>query len=161
MIASIITKVMDFAALSAKERARVKALRDNVADEVNHNRKLLEEYLSRAARVPVGTESDSDARQVLTLLRRSDFEKVRNSEIPLRTYFPEPLSRPAVPPKTDRKGTRQHLAWIKNDRSVSDLLKRYYGNVEFLRSRPAESKSRPDVRYLRFLLVVIARSIKK
>jgi hypothetical protein len=95
------------------------------------------------------------------MLRRVDFEKVRNSEIPLDRYFPEPISRPTEPPASDGKGTRQYLAWTRNDRTVGDLLKRYYGNVEFLKCRPTDAKRKADFRYLAFLLMMVARSMKK
>lgn len=160
MITSIITKTFDLAVLSAKEREQVAAYREQVSDEVVLNRGLIIDFLWRTTRVRLTTD-DETVRQLLDSLKDSAFQLVRSGELSLQRVFPDKLKRPAQPVTTDGKGTRQYLGWIQRDKTVSELLRRYYGKIELVKRQVGAGTGRVDVRYLAFMLRVIGNSLKK
>lgn len=161
MITSIITKTMDLIALSAAEREKVTHYREQLADEIAINRDLLNRFLKQTGQVRVGRENAPDTQLLLGHLKDTTFQRIRAGDLSLKRVFPDKLKRPIAPDKSDGKGTRQYLSWIKSDQSVSDLLRRFYRKVEVHRSSTPHDIGSIDIRYLSFMLRVASNSLKR
>lgn len=156
---SLITTVMGLVPGVAKDRERIKAFRENVRAEIDLNLKLLEDFLKASGVVRADASDSSKLSLLFEKLSVERFAKLCDSEISVGRVFSQKLSRPELPTESDGKGTIQYLDWIKKDVTLADLLRRFYGRVEFLRRR--HSTARVDVRYLAFLLRVARSSVGK
>lgn len=160
-VLAMVGTVMGLVPLAAKDRAKVKALRQDLIFEIHQNRQMIADFLKSHKQVRFSSEHTSQLRHLLGSLPTASFERIRSSEISIDRYFPEKLVKPNVPDQPDKKGTRQYLIWMHRDKSMPDLLRRYYGRIVILKHRIGDDLGWIDIRYLAFILRVINSSLKK
>lgn len=160
-VLAMVGTVMGLVPLAAKDRTKVKALRQDLIFEIHQHRQLVADFLKNHKQVRFGSDNVSQLRHLLGSLPTTSFERIRSSEIPIDRYFPEKLVKPSVPDQPDNKGTKQYLIWMSRDKSLPDLLRRYYGRIAFLQHRIGDERGWVDIRYLAFMLRVINSSLKK
>lgn len=161
MITSLITKTMDLIALSAAEREKVAHYREQIADEVIVNDELLDRLIRRYGKKRVTIENQDDVLRIFGGLKDGAFQRVSAGDLSLKRIFPEKLNRIPIRLIPESNGTMQYYVWTFNDKTVSDLLRRFYRNLDTHRSNVFLEPYKIDIGYLSFMLDLLRRSIKK